>query len=126
MHFNNSDPSPSSLLEKAEQGADKALQSTEQVANDALKMLTEAIHDLRLQTLPLAARTGEQVSALAQRGVDSVRESSHQLRLKAEHASECTVAYIKHDPVKSVLIAAATGAALMALISLFSHSRHRS
>jgi hypothetical protein len=35
------------------------------------------------------------------------------------------MAYIKHDPVKSVLIAAATGAALMALISLVSDTRKR-
>nr|MDP2190402.1 hypothetical protein [Rhodoferax sp.] len=61
----------------------------------------------------------------AQRGVDSVRETSQQLRDKAQQASATTVNYVKHEPVKAILIAAATGAALMALISLISHSRGR-
>ena len=34
------------------------------------------------------------------------------------HASDLTVNYIKDEPVKSILIAAATGAALMGLVSL--------
>jgi hypothetical protein len=34
------------------------------------------------------------------------------------------VAYIRDEPVKAMLIAAATGAALMALINLVSRSRH--
>ena len=56
---------------------------------------------------------------------DRLMDTSHQLRLKAEHASESTVNYIRHEPIKSILIAAATGAALMALISLISGNRHR-
>jgi ElaB/YqjD/DUF883 family membrane-anchored ribosome-binding protein len=72
------------------------------------------MHDLRQQAAPAA-----------ERALDSVRETSHQLRRKAEHACESTVEGIKHDPVKAVLIAAATGAALMALVSLVSHARHQ-
>jgi ElaB/YqjD/DUF883 family membrane-anchored ribosome-binding protein len=45
--------------------------------------------------------------------------------VKAAQASDETVNYIKHEPVKSMLIAAATGAALMALISLFTSRRDR-
>jgi ElaB/YqjD/DUF883 family membrane-anchored ribosome-binding protein len=52
-----------------------------------------------------------------------VRDSSQQLREKAVQASDQTVAYIKDEPVKSMLIAAATGAALMGLISLMGRSR---
>lgn len=69
-----------------------------------------------------AIQTTQQVASHA---MDSVRDTSHYLRVKAEHASENTVNYIKHEPVKSMLIAAATGAALMALVSLISHSRDR-
>ena len=47
------------------------------------------------------------------------------LRDSADAASNRTVGYIKDEPVKAVLIAAATGAALMALLSLVSHARHR-
>jgi hypothetical protein len=46
------------------------------------------------------------------------------LRDKALRASDNTVGYIKDEPVKAMLIAAATGAALMALVSLITRS-HR-
>lgn len=126
MFLNKPVDTPTSLMDQAAQTADQAIKSTQQVASDALETLTDALQDLRHQATPLAERTEAQVSAFTQRGLNSVRETSHQLRVKAEHASESTVAYIKHDPVKSVLIAAATGAALMALISLVSHNRNRS
>ena len=65
----------------------------------------------------------QQVNTMAHRGMDSVRETSHQLRAKAAHASENTVNRIQHNPVKSMLIAAVTGAGLMALVHLISR-RH--
>jgi ElaB/YqjD/DUF883 family membrane-anchored ribosome-binding protein len=125
MFLNKPTDTPTSLIDEAEQTVDHAIKSTQQVATEALETLTDALHNLRHQAMPIAERTHAQVSELTQRGLDSVRETSHQLRLKAEHASENTMAYIKHDPVKSVLIAAATGAALMALISLVSDTRKR-
>lgn len=81
-------------------------------------------------SLPL---TSEQFAPLVEKAtqsvdhaMESVRETSHQLRLKAEHASDSTVNYIRHEPVKSVLIAAAVGAVLMALVNLVSRSGNRS
>lgn len=62
---------------------------------------------------------------LASDAMDRIMDTSHQLRLKADHASESTINYIKHEPIKSLLIAAATGAALMALMSLLSGRRSR-
>ena len=120
----SSEPS-NSLTDQAVHSADQAIKSTQRVANDALESLAVAVQDLRHQAEPLLHRAGDQISALAHRGADSVRETSQQLRNKAQHASDSTVNYIKDEPVKAILIAAATGAALMALISLISHSRGR-
>ena len=74
--------------------------------------------DPRPQISPLLARAGEQASALAQRGVDAVRDRSLQVREQALRASDNTLNYIKDEPVKAVLMAAAAGAVLMALIGL--------
>lgn len=101
--------------------ANQALKSTRRVAHDALESLTGAVQDLR-QVEPLLNRARDQVSALVQRGVDSVHDTSQQLRDRAQHASDKTVNYVRDEPIKAILIAAATGAALMALIS---HSRSR-
>lgn len=67
----------------------------------------------------------EKVSAMAHRGVDSVRDTSHLLRVKAEHASDSTVNYVKDEPIKSVLIAAAVAATLVALVALVNLARSR-
>ena len=62
---------------------------------------------------------------LANETLDSVVDASLQLRDKALQTSHSTVKYVRDEPVKALLIAAATGAALMALISLMNHSRER-
>lgn len=113
------------LIDQAVHTADHAMKSTQQAANEALESLTDAMHDLQHQAAPLLSRATDQVGALAQRGVDSVRDTSHQLSVKVGRASDNTVNYIKHEPVKSILMAAAAGAALMALVSLVSRSGDR-
>lgn len=117
---------PNSLSDAVAQSADHAIKSTQRVANEALDTLAGTVQDMRQQAAPVLNRATEEAGALARQGVDTVRESAKQLRLKAQRASETTVNYIKHEPVKAMLIAAATGAALMALITLISHSRDRS
>jgi ElaB/YqjD/DUF883 family membrane-anchored ribosome-binding protein len=108
--FNKTTDTANDMVEQSSQATQEAVKATQHAANGALDALQGAVHDLRRQAAPL---------------FDSVRDGTHQLRVKAAHASEDTVNYIKHEPVKSMLIAAATGAALMALISLFtSHRSH--
>lgn len=74
---------------------------------------------------PMIKRATAQASALAHQGIDSLTGASRQLRDRAQHASEDTVSYIKDKPYTAVLIAAAGGAALMALAGLLSRSRYR-
>ena len=106
------------LADQAAQSADNAIRSTQRVTHDALDSLAGTVQDLRQQATPLLNRASEQASALAQRGMDSVRGTSQQLRETARRASDTTVSYIKDEPVKAMLIAAATGAVLMALANL--------
>lgn len=112
------------LADQAAQSADDVIRSTQRVANETLDNLAVRVQDIRHEASPFLNRASGQASALAQRGADAVRDTSQQLREKAHHASDSTVAYIRDEPVKAMLIAAATGAALMALINLVSRSRH--
>ena len=54
-----------------------------------------------------------------------VREGAAQVREKAHNMGEQAVGYIQEKPVQSVLIAAATGATLMALLSLVARGARR-
>ena len=116
---------PSNLTDQVSQTADEAIRATQLLANEAVDGLAHAMQDARAQAVPMLNRASEQVGALAQRGVDSVRQTSQQLRDRTRDAADGTVQYIKDEPVKAMLIAAATGATLMALVSLISRSGHR-
>ncbi len=113
------------LVDQVAQTADNAIRSTQHLANSALDSLAGSVQDVRHEAAPLLNRAGEQASALAQRGVNAVRDSSLRLRDSAVQARDGTVLYIKDEPLKSILIAAAAGAALMALVGLLSRSRDR-
>lgn len=84
----------------------------------SINSITEQANGIAEQATPLLKRATEQASALAHQGIDSLRSN-------AQHATDSTVNYIREQPVKSMLIAAASGAALLALANLISHSRHR-
>ena len=115
--------SPNNLVDQAAASADRAISSTQRVANETLNSLSGSVQDFRGEAGPMLNRTSEQISALTQRGVDAMRDGSQHLREKALQASDSAVGYIKDEPVKAMLIAAATGAALMALLSLMARSR---
>lgn len=124
MYAKTPEDTSTNLADQAAGKADQAIKSTQRVTNDAFDSLADSVHNVGQRVSPVISRATEQAAALAQRSADAVRNTSQQLREKALHATDSTASYIRNDPIKSVLIAAATGAALMALVSLLSRSRH--
>lgn len=94
----------STLAHEAAQGAEQAIRSTQRVAQQGLD------------------RMAHNTETLTHRGMEAVRECSHQLRQKSMHVKDAATSHIQHEPLKSVLIAAAVGAALVGLVALL--SRH--
>jgi ElaB/YqjD/DUF883 family membrane-anchored ribosome-binding protein len=114
----------SAIADQAADSVNTAVRSTQGVANQAFDRLSDKIESAREHAVPLINRLTSQAENVAHRGADAVRDASAQVREKALKASDTTVSYIKDEPVKAMLIAAATGAALMALIGLLSRSRN--
>lgn len=99
-----------------------AIQSTRKMADQALGGLDQSVDALRERAGPKFDQVTQGVSDLAHQGVQTVRDTGRRLRDSAVHASEGTVQYVRDEPVKSMLMAAATGALLMALVSLLARS----
>lgn len=114
-----------SFAETTADNATSAIRSTQNVANAAFDRLSDKVDSAREQAVPLINRLSSQAETAARRGADVVKETSAQLRDKALKAQDTTVGYIKDEPIKAMLIAAATGAALMALVSLAGRSSRR-
>ena len=88
-------------------------------------MSTDTVTPIIDRAAAAADAATHQVANAAQRGVAAVHETSQRLLDRAHRAQETTVTYIRGEPVKAMLISAAAGAALMALVSLLTRSRDR-
>jgi ElaB/YqjD/DUF883 family membrane-anchored ribosome-binding protein len=111
------------LADQAANSATDAIKNTQRAANSTLDSLASTVQDLRKQAAPLLNRAAESANAYLQQGLGAVHESSDKVRAQARIASARTVNYIKDEPVKSILIAAAAGAVLTALVQIASRSR---
>jgi ElaB/YqjD/DUF883 family membrane-anchored ribosome-binding protein len=111
------------MANRAADKADAAINATKRAANGALDSLKDGVDTLRDDAAGSLTRAAAQVDELTRRGIERARQASADLRAKAERTGDRTVGYIQEQPVKSMLIAAATGAALAALIGLLARSR---
>jgi len=87
--------------------------------------IAEAAHVMQEDAHGVLRGVMHDASALARNGIDRARQTGVRVRAQVNHAGEKTVEYIREEPVKSVLIAAAVGAASAGLIAWLS-SRSRS
>jgi len=115
----------SSVADQAADSASNMIRSTQSATNSAFDRLSEKVEDVRSHAAPVIDRLTSQAESAARRSLDAVRDTSAQVREKALRASDMTVGYIKDEPMKAMLIAAATGAVLMALLSLMGRARDR-
>ncbi|MFM9915715.1 MAG: hypothetical protein ACKVOX_07905 [Rhizobacter sp.] len=113
---------PSQFVEGAASGASSAVEDIDR-AEQVHRQLAEEAQEMADRARPAIDRLVKNAENLARRGIDGARDSSQQLRERAARATDSTVNYIKDEPVKAMLIAAATGAALMALMALLNRSR---
>lgn len=112
----------STLAHETAQAAEHSMRSMQRATQQGLDRMADELDDVRAQTSSAVKQMTRDVESLRNRGMDAVREGSHQLREKSAHMRDATTTYIQHEPVKSMLMAAAVGAALMGLVALF--SRH--
>lgn len=103
----------------AERTADQMLDR----ADAALDQLADQVDQARDHAVPRLQQMAASAEALVRNSAAALRDRSEAARLQARRASEHTVEYIRDEPVKSVLIAAATGAAMVAAASLWMRSR---
>jgi ElaB/YqjD/DUF883 family membrane-anchored ribosome-binding protein len=111
------------MVDSAAESAERAIRSSQRSVQQSLDDLAGHVDNARARTGSALDRLDSNARAVAHRSMDAVRDGSHQLRDGAVRALDSTSTNIRDEPIKSVLIAAAAGAALMALASLFRRSR---
>lgn len=107
------------------QGAQSAVETTRGYANDALDKAGEKVRDLRGSIDPLVDQITTKVQQLASRGIEYATDAKSRAQQQINRYGDVTGRYVSEQPVKSVLIAAATGAAIAAIILLATRSNNR-
>ncbi len=112
----------SALTDKVIQGTDNAIRASRRAADDTLDQVADGVDSVRAQAAPHIDRLSGEAADLARRGMKNVRERADQLRTSGLRTWDDSLDYVKDEPVKAVLIAAATGALIVAILSLLTRS----
>ena len=105
------------------QSAQDAVQSTRDAANNSLEKAEQSVRALRSQTDPVIDDLAARAQELASRSIDYCAETSARARRQMQEAADATSKYVAEQPGKSLVIAAASGAALATLVLWMSRRR---
>ena len=105
------------------QSAEDAVQSTRNAANTTLERAEEGVRTLRSRTDPAIDELAAKAQELAARSIDYCAETSARARRQMHEAAEATTKYVAEQPAKSMVIAAASGAALATVVFWLSRRR---
>ena len=115
----------SQLADDVNKTASDAIDSRRAYAQNAVNAAGEKVRDLRREAEPTVEQIAARVQQAVQRGLDAASTTSARAQRRLEQAADVTGRYISDQPVRSVLIAAAAGAAITALIVLASRRSSR-
>lgn len=85
---------------------------------------SQAAHRLIDEAAPVIDRLTARAQDMAKSGQDWLHDNSERVRSGVARASDRTVGYVRDEPVRSVLAAAAVGAVVYALARLLLSRRH--
>lgn len=111
------------LVGRAVHAADESIHSAQRAATAVVDGLADSAHALQRRTGDAVGQVSQRVDRMAQQGTQAMQAGTQVMVDKAHAASRQTLHYIERRPVKSVLIAVAAGAVLMALATLLARSR---
>lgn len=111
------------VADKAANTANDAISSTQQTAGRVMDKVADKVDDARSHLKPTLDSVSDSVSSAMEKARVALHDATDQLRVQAQKASDAAVMYTKDEPIKAMLIASATGALLIALVSMMVRTR---
>jgi len=100
------------LADNALQGARNTIEATRDAANASMDRAEENVKQWRSEASPAISDLADKAQALAERSINYCAQTGVRLRQQVDGCTEATTRYVTQQPGKSVLMAAAAGAAL--------------
>jgi ElaB/YqjD/DUF883 family membrane-anchored ribosome-binding protein len=111
------------IADRAAGKVQDGIRDAQQTAKDAGNAVSNKVEDLRSQAGPTLAKAVGRAQSIGRQGMDAVSDAAQRARNFSANASDLIIDYTKENPVKALLIAAATGAAILGLIKVLKDSR---
>lgn len=105
--------------------AGKALEATRDHANQALDRAESKVRELRGNVDPMVDMLASKAQKMARQSLDMASEAKDRAEKSLKHAADATTRYVSEQPMRSVLIAAAVGAAVALLVSASRQREHK-
>ena len=99
------------------QSADNAVVATRDYANHALDKAENKVRELRGDVDPLVEMLTTRAQKLARQSLDMAAEAKEKAQQSLSRYASATTHYVSEQPMRSVLIAAAVGAAVALLVA---------
>jgi len=109
--------------QKAADSASSLIEKTRDTTASALDTLADKVDTARADSASRLHRAADKIESLHARSVAACRDTQAKVRDQACVKRDQAVGYIRTEPGKSVLLAAAAGAALVGLIGAVSSRR---
>ena len=111
-------------VDQASGAAHRALDSTREFATSAFENAEGKMRGLHSRVDPMVDLLAEKAQKLARQSFDMATEARQRAQQSLNQASAATSRYVAEQPLRSVLIAAAVGAAVALLIAASSRDRN--
>lgn len=100
------------MADSARDSAKDAVQATRRVANEALDKAEAGVKRAKEEIDPVIDDLAARAQEFASRSISYAAETSERARRQFNDAADATCRYVSDQPAKSMLLAAAAGAAL--------------
>lgn len=112
-----------SAAEKATDKIQGGIRDAQRTVNQVGDQLSNKAEEVRDDVAPVIKKVADQTQAFARQSMKTVSDASRQIADSATQVSDSVISYTKTNPVKAILIAAASGALLLTVIRALTPSR---
>ena len=111
------------MTQGALDGAQQAVKATREAADNTMTKAEESVKEWREGVDPAISDLAAKAQALAEKSINYCAETGTRLREQMDDYTAATTRYVRDQPAKSVLIAAAAGAAFALVTMALSRRR---
>lgn len=111
------------VVDKAADKAQGGIRDAQQAAKEAGAGLSSKVEALRSDADTVLAKTVNRAQSMGRQSLDAVSDAAQRARDVYTETSDSVISYTRENPVKALLLAAASGALVLSLLHAIKFSR---